>query len=491
MLIGSQALLGCLLVGLVAGALSALLTVFVYAAEDAFRKLPIHWMWWPAIGGIVVGLGGWVFPQALGVGYDVIGNLVTHNLPASLLLGILFFKSVMWAVSLGSGTSGGVLAPLLMMGGALGGLGALFLPNEGIGFWPLVSMGAVLGGTMRSPFTGIVFVLELTHDINVLLPLVLAVTIAHGFTVLTMRRSILTEKVSRRGYHLSREYAVDPLEVLFVRDVLRTGVEALQSSILLKELEDIIVKSYPRLSQGLYPVANSQGDFIGVLTRSDIRKYIEEQSIKSSSARIADVVRSDPVKAYLDEPLTAIVNRMAETGFTGFPVVERGNPHKLLGLVSLRHLLKARVRRLEEEQRRERVLPLRLVFPRGTRPPTIGAAEGERLGVNMEKQADAKWVRVRNPDYWNGFTDGFNETNSKMVCAKCHREFPFDLKCPMCGSSKLVLATAAETPGIFCSVCHWGQWHWDCPTCGRRQDFAPSFFYNKKAIAIGACSRVV
>jgi rubredoxin len=109
----------------------------------------------------------------------------------------------------------------------------------------------------------------------------------------------------------------------------------------------------------------------------------------------------------------------------------------------------------------------------------------------MEKQADAKWVRVRNPDYWNGFTDGFNETNSKMVCAKCHREFPFDLKCPMCGSSKLVLATAAETPGIFCSVCHWGQWHWDCPTCGRRQDFAPSFFYNKKAIAIGARSRVV
>jgi H+/Cl- antiporter ClcA len=185
------------LIGLVAGALSALLTIFVYAAEDAFRKLAIHWMWWPAIGGVVVGLGGWVFPQALGVGYDVIENLVTHNLPVTILVGILFFKSVMWAVSLGSGTSGGVLAPLLMMGGALGGLGALFLPNEGVGFWPLISMGAVLGGTMRSPFTGIVFVLELTHDFNVFLPLVLAVTMAYAFTVLTMRRSILTEKVSR------------------------------------------------------------------------------------------------------------------------------------------------------------------------------------------------------------------------------------------------------------------------------------------------------
>jgi H+/Cl- antiporter ClcA len=197
LLIAPLALWGCVLIGLVAGALSALLTIFVYAAEDAFRKLAIHWMWWPAIGGVVVGLGGWVFPQALGVGYDVIENLVTHNLPVTILVGILFFKSVMWAVSLGSGTSGGVLAPLLMMGGALGGLGALFLPNEGVGFWPLISMGAVLGGTMRSPFTGIVFVLELTHDFNVFLPLVLAVTMAYAFTVLTMRRSILTEKVSR------------------------------------------------------------------------------------------------------------------------------------------------------------------------------------------------------------------------------------------------------------------------------------------------------
>jgi chloride channel protein, CIC family len=486
MLIGPDALLGCLAIGLLAGALSALLTIAVYAAEDAFRKLPIHWMWWPAIGGVVVGIGGWVFPQALGVGYDVIGNLVTHSLPATMLLGILFFKSVMWAVSLGSGTSGGVLAPLLMMGGALGGLGALFLPNEGIGFWPLISMGAVLGGTMRSPFTGIIFVLELTHDINVLLPLVLAVTIAHAFTVLTMHRSILTEKVSRRGYHLLREYAVDPLEVLFVREVMRTDVAALESSIPLRELGRVVSKSYPTLAQGLYPVTDSEGHFVGVLTRSDIRKYIEEQSIKVTSARVADVVRSDPVEAYPNEPLTAVVNRMAETGLTGFPIVERGNPQKLLGLVSLNDLLKARVRRLEEEQRRERVLPLHLVFPRGTRRPRMKSTERERLGVNMKKEADAKWVRVWNFDCWNGLNDGFDKTNAKMVCKKCHGEFPFDLKCPACEGSKMVLGTAAETPGVFCSVCHMGQWHWDCPTCGRRRDFASSFFYDKNAITVRA-----
>src|SRR6185369_15702119 len=190
-------------VGLLAGVLSMLLTAAVYACEDAFQHLKIHWMWWPAIGGLAIGLGGLIFPQALGVGYDTIQSLLTGDVPQKIILGILLVKSAIWAISLGSGTSGGVLAPLLMMGGALGGLEAMFLPHEGVGFWPLVSMGAILGGTMRSPFTGIIFTLELTHDINMLLPLLMAVTISHAFTCLTLKRSILTEKVSRRGYHLS------------------------------------------------------------------------------------------------------------------------------------------------------------------------------------------------------------------------------------------------------------------------------------------------
>src|SRR4029077_7571331 len=190
-------------------------------------RLPIHWMWWPPIGGLIIGLGGLLFPQALGVGYDVIDGLLQGNMPMKIIAGVLLVKSTIWALSLGSGTSGGVLAPLLMMGGALGGLEAGVLPFEGVGFWPLVSMGAILGGTMRSPFTGIVFALELTHDVNMMLPLLVAVTIAHGFTVLMLPRSILTEKVARRGYHLSREYAVDPLEILFTREVMRNNIVAL------------------------------------------------------------------------------------------------------------------------------------------------------------------------------------------------------------------------------------------------------------------------
>src|SRR5262249_31936004 len=153
--IGPKAMLCCMLVGIWAGVLSALLSVSSYAVEDAFHKLKLHWMWWPAIGGVVVGLGGLVFPQALGVGYDTIGMLLQGSVTAKLILGVLLVKWFIWAVSLGSGTSGGVLAPLLMMGGALGGIEAMFLPNEGAGFWPLISMAAVLGSTMGAPFTSI------------------------------------------------------------------------------------------------------------------------------------------------------------------------------------------------------------------------------------------------------------------------------------------------------------------------------------------------
>ncbi|HZS77917.1 MAG TPA: chloride channel protein [Ktedonobacteraceae bacterium] len=391
--IGPVGMLSCVLVGLLAGALSSLLTVAVYASEDAFRKLPIHWMWWPAIGGLVIGLGGLIYPQALGVGYDTIGALLQGKFTLQLIVGVLFVKSIIWSVSLGSGTSGGVLAPLLMMGGALGGLESFFLPNLGAGFWPLISMGAILGGTMRSPFTGIIFVLELTHDVNVLLPLLIAVMIAHGFTVLFMRRSILTEKVSRRGYHLSREYAIDPLEIIFVREAMRTNIAALPDTISQADLTKILHSRRDGSQlQRLYPVLDTEGNLKGVVTRNDLihlqsgqvkapdgsweqpdgasavavangKAAPEASSQQQAQAMPLQLLRVKPVVAYPDEPLRAVVYRMAETGFTRFPVVARDNPRKLLGMISLNDLLKARVRSLEEERRRERILRLRLLFP--------------------------------------------------------------------------------------------------------------------------------
>jgi len=338
--IGPQGLMGCVIAGILAGVLSALLTMAVYAAEDSFAKLPIHWMWWPALGGLTIGLGGLIFPQALGVGYETIGALLQVDVPRNLILGILLVKSVIWAVSLGSGTSGGVLAPLLMMGGALGGLEAMVLPAEGAGFWPLVSMGAILGGTMRSPFTGVIFALELTHDINMMLPLLLAVTIAHGFTVLTLKRSILTEKVARRGFHLSREYSVDPLETLFVRDVMRTSIVSFAAT-------SPAVQAMAARGQSVYPVVDRQNLLIGVVPREAVEGLPAEVTL-------GDIANRNPIVAHPGEPLRAVVHRMAETSTTRLAVVDQSRA--LLGLVSLDDLLLARTRSNHEEHHRERVL---------------------------------------------------------------------------------------------------------------------------------------
>jgi chloride channel protein, CIC family len=357
--IGVNGLLGCVLVGVLAGALSALLTMSVYAAEDAFQCLPIHWMWWPAIGGLAIGLGGLIFPQALGVGYDTIGALLQGSVTTRVILGVLLVKWFIWAVSLGSGTSGGVLAPLLMMGGALGGLEAMFLPNEGAGFWPLISMGAVLGGTMRSPFTSIVFAFELTHDSNVFLPLLISSVISHGFTVLTLKRSILTEKVARRGFHLSREYAVDPLEILFVREVMRTTVVVLKASSTVGEMQESLRADHKQ-SQRLLPVVDGNARLVGVLTRKDIREQIEQNGAGALCRPLRELVRKEAIHAYPDEPLRLVVYRMAEKGFTRLPVIEPGTD-RFLGLISLDDLLKARGRNLEEERTRERVLKLRIL----------------------------------------------------------------------------------------------------------------------------------
>ncbi len=289
-------LVACVGVGLAAGALAAAMTVSVYFFEDLFlaRMSRIHWMWWPAIGGVVIGLGGLICPQAMGVGYDIVGDLLNGRMLLSAVIMLAVVKWTIWSFALGSGTSGGVLAPLLMLGAALGNLEAHLLPDMGPGFWPLISMGARSSAApLRSPFTGIVFALEITHDWPSLLPLTVAVACAHGLSVLVLRRSILTEKVSRRGYHVTREYEIDPLEVLFVRDVMKPRTE------------------------------------------------------RDASAGFA----------FGDETLRTIAYRMAKSGETTLDVRVRGS-QTLEGEVTLADLLTARRRHLEEETRRERMLPL-------------------------------------------------------------------------------------------------------------------------------------
>ena len=354
-------LFGCLVTGILAGALSAGLTAMVYAMEDGFSHLKkIHWMWWPALGSFAVGIGGLIYPRALGVGYDVIGQLLQGNATTQLILGVLIVKSIIWSVSLGSGTSGGVLAPLLMMGGALGALETFFLPHQGPGFWPLIGMGAILAGTMRSPLTGVIFSFELTSDYHSILPLLIACVAAHAFTVLTLKRSILTEKISRRGHHLSREYVVDPLEALAVEDVMRTNVTAIPAETTVAELDRCLNHSEAGRGQRLYPVVDGANRVVGVVTRGDLQKFIHElRNAEDTNIRLSDLA-AEPVVAHPNEPLRFIVNRMASTGLTHFPVVGRGSDRELLGMIVLQDLLKARELSVAEEYSRERVLRLRL-----------------------------------------------------------------------------------------------------------------------------------
>jgi CIC family chloride channel protein len=349
--LGPKGLAACVVAGILAGLFSGLLTKAVYAAEDTFQKIPIHWMWWPAIGGLVIGLGGLIFPQALGVGYDTIGALLQADVPRATIVGILLVKSVIWAVALGSGTSGGVLAPLLMMGGALGGIEAGFFPHVGPGFWSLISMGAILGGTMRSPFTGVVFAMELTHDWNSLMPLLVANTLAYTVTALLLKRSILTEKLSRRGFHLSREYSVDPLEILFVREVMRTNIVALRPDDVVRFRVDHSPKG-----QHLFPIVDEDRHVLGVVTREDL-------SLGRAEHR-------PPVVAYANEPLRLVVYRMAEMQLTRMPVVDPEDDNRLVGMVSLQDLLTGRTRTLTEERARERVLRLRWPSGRDRVPQT-------------------------------------------------------------------------------------------------------------------------
>jgi H+/Cl- antiporter ClcA len=293
--------------GLSGGLLAVIATALVYKSEDAFAKLPIHWMWWPAIGGVIIGAGGLIEPRALGVGYDVIGALLTGRAALSLIVGILVVKTLIWSLSLGSGTSGGVLAPTFMIGGSLGALEGHLLPHVFAGYWAMAGLAAVVGGVMRSPLTGIVFTLELTGAWDSLLGLVVAAVSAYALSALILKRSVLTEKVARRGVHLTREYSTDPLEVFFAREVM------------------------------------------------------------TPTASPPPVNGSRPATVYSDSTLREVANEFARRDVTAALVVDRAAPGQVVGEITLGQLMHARRADLREEEHRERTVPFVLLPPAMTR----------------------------------------------------------------------------------------------------------------------------
>jgi H+/Cl- antiporter ClcA/predicted transcriptional regulator len=347
---GVIAMLSCVVAGLVSGAVSASMTHMLYFVEDFFSRLRMHWMWWPALGGLVVGIGGYFQPRALGVGYDVIGDLLQNHLVLSVALSLLVVKMLIWAIALGSGTSGGVLAPLLMIGAGLGSVLGAWLPGGSPQLWALVCMAAILGGTMRAPLTAVVFAFGLTHDANAFLPTILGCVVAYGFTVIVMPRSILTEKIARRGRHVFREYGVDPLERYFVDEVMTREVTVIEA----KEPLISVLHAHFGVEQKFraYPVV-LDGKLVGMVDRSILNSLKDEDLGKS----LADLLDAKSADSFVlpGDTCRAVSGRLAAEGLERLPVVDNPTSRRVVGIVSRSDLLKpARVLH-EEENQRERV----------------------------------------------------------------------------------------------------------------------------------------
>lgn len=339
--------------GILAGFGSGLLTMLVYGCEDLFQKLPVHWMWWPAVGAVFVGIGGLIEPRVLGVGYDTIHSLLRGELLGGVVIGLLVAKAIVWAIALGSGTSGGVLAPLLIMGGALGALVGSWIPVGDPGLWALIGMAAMMGGTMRSPLTAMVFAVELTRDFNLFPALLIGSVGALGVTVLIMRRSILTEKLARRGHHITREYSIDPFELARVRDVMDKELPSVPATMKLTELADRIAEGDSALSRrhGTL-IMDEQNRLVGIITRGDVVRGLRESN--ASEVTVSEAGSTDLAVTFADEPLHVALTKMLNRNVGRLPVVEPDNLTRVVGYLGRAAILSARIKLHDEENIRQR-----------------------------------------------------------------------------------------------------------------------------------------
>ncbi|CAN5491619.1 chloride channel protein [soil metagenome] len=352
--------LACLL-GLLAGFGSGLLTKLVYAFEDFFPRLKVHWMWWPMIGGLFVGMGGLIDPRVLGVGYGTIHSILNGQVLGVAALTLLIGKSIIWSLSLGSGTSGGVLAPLLMMGGALGALVGQFLPVGTPGLWAMVGMAAMMGGTMRAPFTATIFTLELTYDIETIPALLIACIASELVTVLWLKRSILTEKVARRGHHLTREYSVDPFELHRVGEIMARDVAQIEEEALVRELANPGFSGFEWFARyRAIPIVDRSRRLVGIVTQGDYLRTLE--ATDGANLTVAEAGSPEVVTIGENEVVRAAVVRFLGHNIERLIVVHAEKPDQIVGYLDRSMVMDAHLRWYEEEHLRERHLRIDSLF---------------------------------------------------------------------------------------------------------------------------------
>jgi chloride channel protein, CIC family len=336
--------------GLITGLLAAVLSFLLYRIEDGFHRLPIHWMWWPAMGAIVVGTGGLFDVRVLGAGYGVIQSLLDGDLIVRAVLLLLVVKAIVWLVALGSGTSGGILAPLLILGGCAGFLIGQYLPGDP-GFRAMIGMAGIMSGVMRAPMTGALFAAELTNHLSALPETIAAGAAAYAVSVLIMKRSILTEKIARRGRHILREYTVDPLEFLLARQVMTPDPATLPGSM---SLSDAVAFFTDEAEHRSYPVVDDRRRLLGLVSRTDALRWQQEDSLHLKG-QLADALSdASTLVAYPETSSGEVADMMVESGTGRVPIVDP-QTRKVVGLLSRQDLLKVR----STHKRGEVVRPVR------------------------------------------------------------------------------------------------------------------------------------
>jgi H+/Cl- antiporter ClcA/CBS domain-containing protein len=362
---GGEALAAYLAIGALMGLVSVGVTRAVYAVEDGFERLPLHWMWWPAIGGIAVGLVGLVAPRTMGVGYTNIEEIVGGKLAVGAVVSLTAWKFVSWSIALGSGTSGGTLAPLFTIGGGLGALAGATLVH----LWPdlgvdvriaaLVGMAALFAGSSRALLASVVFAFETTRQPFGLLPLLGACTTSFLVSSLLMRHSIMTEKIARRGVRVLSEYGVDFLEQLRVRDFASKEVIPVRASDDLAARRAWLASGTADSAHQGFPVLDDEGALVGVLTRRDLLGPTSEGPVRT-------LLRRAPLVVTPDASLRAAIEVMIAEGVGRLAVVAEDDRRRVIGMLTRSDVLAAHGHRMAQNVRATSALPARFrPRPRG------------------------------------------------------------------------------------------------------------------------------
>jgi CIC family chloride channel protein len=354
----NAALAGYSIMGLLIGILSVLVTKVVYLIEDGFEKLPLHWMWWPAIGGLAVGLVGYFAPRTLGVGYDNITDILSGSLSIQIVLSLCLLKFVSWAIALGSGTSGGTLAPLLTIGGATGMLfGSLILwvfPASGITLplAALIGMSAMFAGASRALLTSIVFAIETTSQPNALLPLLAACTGSYLISFLLMKNTIMTEKIARRGVVTPHSYEPDMLEKIKVGDVVKDAGLILSEDNSIDEVRSWLEKEKGDRAN-YFIITNTEGEYKGIISSSSLFSHHHDPDLQ-----VGSLIKRESVSIFMTDNLRSAVEMMSVENIDVLPVLSyRSNT--IIGILSYHDIIAVYKQGIDEHKEKQTSISLK------------------------------------------------------------------------------------------------------------------------------------